>query len=478
MVVAWNAAMGFSVGLYSSIRRITGLVFAKGMGSTEETEGREARRNNRGKMTIRLFMVILLSMGGWAGDACAQLPNVVFLSVDTLRADRLGCYGHDSETSPAIDAFAKDGLLFEDCLCETPLTFPSFASMLTSRYPRSLGATRNGLRLPTEVSTVAELFHAAGYTTFCVQSNWTLKAKLSGLSRGFDVYDDHFNKKRWGVVLPEREAPEVTEIALRLLEKQSAAKPFFAWIHYTDPHAPYTMHLDYNPSGKRAWRLKNAEKVSVKYDSEVAYCDAHIARLLAALPENTQVLFVADHGESLYEHDYLGHGRRVYQTGLHIPLIIRGEGITPGRNTRPVRGIDVAPTLLGLAGIPVPENMEGQNLVAAFPASNRTRVVETYGGAVPRLPGMKALMSKKKPMRKAVVESGWKLILSERKTELYNLVEDPKELENKATAQPERVRALTEKIEQWDKAVVHGDAVHEKLSDEDWQALESLGYLE
>ena len=423
-------------------------------------------------MLVNLLSVLALLT---AADAP---PNVVLLSVDTLRADRLGCYGYALDTSPNLDALAEKSLLFEDCVCEVPLTSPSMVSMLCSRYPRMTGVTRNGLPLPRGVPTVPERFKQAGYQTFCVQSNWTLKDKLSGLARGFDIYDDGFNKKRWGFIKAERDADEVTARALRLLDKRDKDKPFFAWFHYTDPHAPYNMHKKHNPSGKRAWLLKNVEKVRVKYDSEVAFTDAWIGPLLEALPENTALLFVGDHGESLYEHGYLGHGRRIYQHEMRIPLFIHAPNVKPGRSKAPARGIDIGPTLLGLAGIAPVAGMLGTDLLAAPPAPDRVRVVETYGGAVPKLPGAKTLMADAPPMRQGVLLEGWKLIINGRKRELYDLSTDPDELENLAAGDKERVAALEALIKAWDEATGHGDVLEEHLSAEDRRALDALGYLE
>lgn len=409
--------------------------------------------------------------------ACAA-PNVLFLSVDTLRADRLGAYGYPLPTSPHLDAIAKNALLFEDAVCEVPLTGPSMGSMLSSRFPRMTGTTRNGLRMPPSVPLVSEQFQAAGYHTFCVQSNWTLKDKLSGMARGFDVYDDAFHKKRWGFMKAERDGDDVTRLALEYLEARPADKPFFAWVHYSDPHAPYKMHRNFRPAGKRAWRLGHEEKVRVKYDSEVAFTDGEIGKLLAALPPDTIVVFVADHGESLYEHGYLGHGRRIHQTNLHIPLIIRAPGLAPGRSAVPARGIDVGPTLLGLAGLPVPEGMLGLDLLKAEVPEDRVRVVETYGGAVPNVPGMKDAMAGAGPMRRGVLHQGWKLILDGDRDELFYLPEDPGELNNRADAEAARVTAMKELITRWEAATPAGKQGDENLNADDLKALESLGYLE
>lgn len=405
-------------------------------------------------------------------------PDVFIVSVDTLRADRLGCYGHSLETSPNIDRFAGEALLFEDALCEVPLTGPSFASIMSSRYPRLTGVTRNGLRLPDSVPTLAERFRAAGYETFCVQSNWTLKAKLSGLSRGFDVYDDDFHRRRWGLIKSERYADEVTARALDLLEKREGGRPLFFWVHYSDPHAPYRLHPLLDP-GRTAYRGEGqAGRSRRRYDSEVAYADYHIGKLLAALPrENAVVLFVADHGESLYEHNYVGHGRRVYQTCMRVPLVLRGPGVRPGRTPVPARLLDVAPTLLALAGLAPPETMLGRNLLQDEGVPSY-RFVETYGGAVPHLPGARALLADRPPMRQGVVQDGWKLILDGNHAEMYNLAEDPMEQNDVAEEMPERVEDLRRLIEEFNARTARGQASEAPLTRDDLEALESLGYIQ
>ncbi|MBX3179849.1 MAG: sulfatase [Candidatus Hydrogenedentes bacterium] len=408
----------------------------------------------------------------------AAAPNVLLLSVDTLRADRLGAYGYALPTSPNLDAFAREALLFEDAVCEVPLTGPSMGAMLSGRYPRMTGTTRNGLRMPDEVPLATDQFAAAGYHTFCVQSNWTLKANLSGMDRGFALYDDDFRKKRWGFMKPERDGDDVTDIALKFLAERPNDKPFFGWVHYSDPHAPYKMHRKFRPAGKRAWYLGHEEKTRVKYDSEVAFTDNEIGKLLAALPEDTIVVFVADHGESLFEHGYLGHGRKIYQNGMHIPLMIRAPGVDPERTATPARGIDIGPTLLGLAGLPVPDSMVGFDLLKENIPADRARVVETYGGAVPNLPGVKDVMAEAGPLMQGVIHEGWKLILEADRRELYYLPEDPAELNDRAAEDPDRADTLQQIIQRWEEATPVRAQGEENLNAEDLKALEALGYLE
>ena len=424
-----------------------------------------------------MFRAILLAA---LVACCAQAeprPNIVLLSIDTLRADKLGCYGYDKPTSPNLDRLAAEGLLFENATCEVPLTAPSMGAMLTSRPPRVNGATRNGVRLPDEIKTAPQLLQEAGYQTFCVQSNWTLKAKLSGIERGFDIYDDDFHDKRWGIIKPERNGPHVTERALKFLAERDTEKPFFAWIHFSDPHAPYKLHKEFKVWEQASWRLDKVGKVRAKYDSEIAFTDNEVAKVLAALPENTAIIFVADHGESLYEHDYLGHGRRIYQNNMHIPFVVRAPGLTPGRSTAPVTGLDVGPTLLGLAGLSPIATMTGVDVLKSPPAADRVRIFETYGGAVPNLPGAESIMATRGPMRQGVLQGHWKLIVDGKREELYDLAQDPGELKDLHKVNAAKVAELRAHLDLWEKAYPQTQEQAEALSDEDRQALEAFGYL-
>lgn len=406
-------------------------------------------------------------------------PNVILVSMDTLRAGNLGCYGYSSPTSPNIDTLAARSLVFDDAICEVPLTGPSFCAMMTSRFPRETGVVRNGIPLPEGVATVAEIFSDAGYETVCVTSNWTLKGKLSGLDRGFAVYRDAFHERRWGLVKSERDAADVTAIALDLLESRDAGRPLFAWFHYSDPHAPYKMRKGFEVTVASDVPKGRAGRVMKKYDSEIAYADALIGELLDALPqEDTYIVFVGDHGESLGEHGYRGHGRRLYQPGLRIPFMISGPGIEPGRSNAPARGLDVGTTLLGLGGLEAASGMRGLDLSGPGIALSRVRVVETYGGAVLNVPGAKELMTNLGPRLQGVLKDEWKLVLNGRRGELFNLATDPGEIENLAELRPERMEKLALIIRDWTLSVEEGIAAAAKLSEEDVEALESLGYID
>ena len=409
----------------------------------------------------------------------APAPDVFFITVDTLRADHLGMYGYERPTSPHLDALAAQSLVFEDCVCEVPLTSPSFGSMLSSRFPRSTATPRNGLPMPVSVPLVTERFQAAGYQTICIQSNWTLKRDLSGLDRGFEQYDDGMNTKRWGVLKSERYADEVTRRAIAALGKRDAARPLFCWLHYSDPHAPYRFHDRFHPWGVPLRKLDEVAQTRARYDSEVAYTDHQIQQVLEILPkENAFILFVADHGESLHEHDYVGHGRRVYQPGVRIPLFVHGPGIEPGRTVRPARAGDIGPTLLALAGLEPLPGMDGIDLLNGEAPGHRVRVLETYGGAVPNLPGAMAVMSGQPPMRQAVIDGAWKLIAGGPRDELFHLENDPEELTNLYDERPEEVARLRTFLKEWDARVPRLDPQEAHLDEDDLEALENLGYIE
>jgi len=426
-------------------------------------------------------MMRLLALVLAAGMACAApaRPNILLITADTLRADHLGCYGSRLGATPSLDKLAAASLVFEDCVCNVPLTCPSCAAMMTSLPPRMTGATRNGLPVAQGIPTLAELLQAAGWHTFCVQSTWTLKAKLCGLDRGFDLYDQDFHHRRWGLVNPERPADKVTDAALRLLRDRPAEQPFFGWVHYIDPHAPYQMHRHFDPWGKSPSTLTPRDWVRARYASEVAFMDREIGRLLEALPPDTIVVFTADHGESLFEHNYLGHGRRIYHDNLRVPLILHAPGITQARSSVPAQGMDLAPTLLGLAGVPAVPGMSGVDLLQNPPASDRMRFVETYGGAVPHVPGLRKMLANSGPTHQGVIAQGWKLILSgEHHKELYRLPDDPKEGHNLAENESDQVSALAGAVTEWNRQhhAVHPSA-HAELDEEDVEALRSLGYV-
>jgi arylsulfatase A-like enzyme/Tfp pilus assembly protein PilF len=300
-------------------------------------------------MRIGLAVVLLASNLALAAVP-AKKPNVLLITIDTVRADHVGCYGYGQIKTPTLDALAHDGVVFERAISQVPLTWPSHAAILTGTYPFQNGVQDfTGQPLEPRFRSVAQSFQQAGYATGAVVSAFVLDRSW-GLARGFDFYDDRFSAETFAakdIGLVDRKAGESVDHAITWLKKRPAA-PFFFWLHLYDPHSPY----DPPEPFRSAYRDR-------PYDGEIAYADQELGRLIAYLKQNhlydsTLVVMLSDHGESLGEHGEKEHGFFVYNATVHIPLIVKppaGSGIRPGRVARPVETVAVAPTLLELAGL-------------------------------------------------------------------------------------------------------------------------------
>ena len=277
-------------------------------------------------------------------------PNVLLVTIDTIRADHVGAYGAKGGATPAIDAFARDGILFEQAIAPAPLTLPSHASILSGILPFRTGVRVNGTdRVSAAVPLVAEAFAGAGYRTGAVVSALVLRGP-TGIGRGFAHFDDRFaaNADRdRRTALPERPCAETVERARAWLAEGSRADsraPFLLWVHLYDPHAPY------EPPAPFAERFRGRE-----YDGEIASADSCFSRLLESVdPAATLVVLAGDHGESLGEHGEKGHGVFIYDATIRVPLIVRlpGRRLAGLRVATQVRLTDVAPTLRRAAGLP------------------------------------------------------------------------------------------------------------------------------
>ncbi|MGC9054931.1 MAG: sulfatase family protein, partial [Candidatus Hydrogenedens sp.] len=247
-----------------------------------------------------------------------------------------------------------------------------------------------------------------------------------------------------------------------------------------DPHAPYHFHKEYNVHREKKEKISDKKYNKVKsYDSEIRFTDEQIGVLLKHIPENTTIVFVADHGESLYEHNYLGHGRKLYQNEVRIPFIIVSSKIKARRTDIPVRGIDIGPTILGIAGIHKTKSMLGKDVLNENINKERVRVIETYGGAVPKIPILRSLMKKSGPIMQSVIVENWKLIVKNDRKELYNIAEDPEELNNIGKKYPEKVLELQKVIKKWtENTPINTRKDEQKLSEEDLEVLRSMGYLQ
>jgi arylsulfatase A-like enzyme/Flp pilus assembly protein TadD len=379
------------------------------------------------RLTAAALSILLLALVGAAVWRHARLaPHVLLITIDTLRADHLGCYGDKGAETPVLDGLAGRGTRFAVAVAHVPLTTPSHASILTGLTPLRHGIRDNGgFMLPEGIPTLASLLHQAGYRTAAFVSGFPLEHRF-GLGRGFDTYDDRLpygdDPRRAAYV--ERRADATTEAALRWLAGAAADKapPWLLWVHYFDPHAPY------EPPGELAARFAQRP-----YDGEIAFVDRQLGRLFRGLEDkglaaSTLVLVTSDHGESLGEHGEETHGVFIYESTVRVPWIMAGPGVPRGGvATTVARGIDVTPTLLDLAGQPVPASMEGRSLKNAM--------------AVP-LPDAPAYLESEfarlqlgwAPLR-AWRTATWKLIDAPR-PELYALEADGNETHNRFAEEP------------------------------------------
>lgn len=297
-------------------------------------------------------------------------PNVLLVTIDTLRADRLGSYGYRLARTPVLDRLAREGVRFEDATVQVPLTFPSHVAILTGRYPSVFGIRVNGLTpLPATVPTVATRFKAAGYRTAAFIASAILD-RTYGLNRGFDLYDADLGRApKANVALAELQRPagDVIASVMRWLDARPP-EPWFAWVHLFDPHYPYEPPPRYLAlAGGRP------------YDGEIAYTDASLGTLIGRLDAASTILVViSDHGESLGEHGEDDHGFFLYDSTLKVPLIVRAPGLAPRVVREQVRSIDIAPTIEALAGLTADTWRDGESLVSLLQGQTRRDVPPSY----------------------------------------------------------------------------------------------------
>jgi len=456
--------------------------------------------------------LLVLLAAGCGGDD--PRPNVILITLDTTRADHLGYEGYERARTPVLDAMAASSVRFRRCFTTSNNTLPAHASILTGRYPHVIGLPRNSFPLLPGIPTVADRLRDAGYATAAFVSAEALASGL-GLARGFDLYDDTFDVQE--LDQRQRTATGTTDAVLEWLATDPP-EPWLVWVHYFDPHYPYTPpddHVvprdpDYDGEADgsmeyltRVWGYGDAEKITTTegdrnrlidlYDGEIAFLDTQLGRLLDAFdavdPHGRDLrILTADHGESLTEHDYLfNHGEYVYQPSMHVPLLVRFPGadpvagieaIDPATVWSPVTIMDVASTVYAVTGVAGPSNLDGRDLTplarGASPEAPRLlfgescrpwRVEEMFPRAYPNL--YKAQM---------VVRFPWKLIVTPFAStiELYDLDVDPDELHDVAADQPELVEELRGAIAGWRARTA--EAVGQ-LDRENLERLRSLGYV-
>jgi arylsulfatase A-like enzyme/Tfp pilus assembly protein PilF len=436
------------------------------------------------------MVTTMLELVRWRGALCLLLlcvqsneiaaehntaANVLLITVDTLRADRLNCYGYPSASTPVIDQLANEGFRFEQAYTQVPLTLPSHYSILSGTYPFYHGVRDNSQLTKKKPILVSELLQQNGYRTGAFVGSFMLDSRF-GLNRGFELYFDQFDLSRnqgFDLSHIERPAGEVVQNALRWITENN--RTFFAWVHLFDPHDPY--------SPPEPFKSRFAHS---PYDGEIAYVDHSIGILLAGLKEkgllaNTHILLTADHGEGMGEHKEHTHGFFAYDSTLHVPLIIRpanpfGKGKAIGDLAQ---SIDIAPTILRLVGLQPPEEMQGRSLAGLLKPKNNS--TEAQPDAVNRQGYFETFY----PLR----QFGWSELRGIRtarykfieapKPELYDLSADPYEKRNRYEDQQAVANQLREMLqEQVAKYVPTGELRQGRpLDPETLQMLQSLGYV-
>jgi arylsulfatase A-like enzyme/Tfp pilus assembly protein PilF len=406
------------------------------------------------------------------------------ITIDTLRADHVGCYGAQTVKTPTLDALAHDGIVFERAISQVPLTWPSHAVILTGTYPFQNGVQDfTGQPLAQQFRTVAQAFQKTGYATGAVVSAFVLDRSW-GLARGFDFYDDAFSAKTFekkDVGLVDRSAGESVAHAIRWLKK-TPRRPFFLWLHLYDPHSPYDSPEPYR-----------SEYRGHPYDGAIAYADHELGNLMAWLKQShlydsSLIVALSDHGESLGEHGEDEHGFFLYNATVHVPLIVKppvkppaGSGIVATRRRELVETTAVAPTLLQLAGLkdspdPIHAQFQSHALLetkagtnqGASQAANDPAYSETF------YPFSSFGWS---PLH--ALESDRFHFIEAPKPELYDLETDPGETRNIAAEQPATVAVLREKLQ---ALLAHNpftrpEAGAGNLSPDAQEKLRALGYF-
>ncbi|MEW6071236.1 MAG: sulfatase [Planctomycetota bacterium] len=469
------------------------------------------RRSARPLAALPLFLAALL--GGCGDGELQPARRVILITCDTLRADRMGVYGCPQPTTPALDAFAREAIVFDRAYSTAPLTLPSVCSMLTGRLPAAIGVEHNRQFLPSEVQTIAERLSGAGIATAAVVSNWVLVNPPGmppefGVRQGFAHYDATMTSREAVRGMPERVAPATTAAAIRWLERalDAGEDRFFLWVHYQDPHGPYVAPESFvrevdRPLGDEApvpfapgeegkggipvyQRLgdeRHPEYYRIRYDAEIRYLDAAVGRLLdflraRGLLADALVVFSADHGESLGEHDYwFCHGESLSGELLRVPLLVRYPAGMPHPRAREAEGhrrvdevvnqLDLFPTVLAAFGL-APGSGPGTSLLARSLPAGRV-AVQMLG------------LDDGSPRRRAVNDGRWRLHLGEGQApRLYDLAADPGEERDLAAEHPDVVAAMKERY----AAFLARDAGESlpgqtrALSAEEERILRGLGY--
>ncbi len=464
------------------------------------------RASRAGRLLGLVFLGTLAGCGGGGSSFDpSNAPNLVLISIDTMRPDFLGCYGYERDVSPAIDALATEGTVFEDVTSASPWTLPSHATMLTGQYPSTHGVETSERAL-TE-TTITSWLKQAGYQTFAVANAHNVGHPRYGLLAGFDP--DH------AVYVPEIEvnggpifnrAKLILQHGMRMLDARDPELPFFLFLHFYDVHTDFTPEERWRQAfvepyqgdmstvtiemvkkrnkvlrGQDVFRPEDFAFLEQMYDAEIRTFDERMKVFFdyleaKGLSDETVVCITSDHGEEYGEHGSILHGRTHYQELVRIPWILRGPGVPAGQRVeRPVHLVDVVPTLLSLAGMPALPGVDGYDATLSWRDPSA-------------LPSLRYLFSEadhnnlvngqtRNNFKKSVRLENWVLHynLVTGTKELYDLEKDAFERNDLAAQEPERVQQLFEKLEAYMQREGSAKDIGE-VSAEEQEKLEALGY--
>ena len=425
----------------------------------------------------------------------AARPNVVLYVADTLRADYLGAYGHAAPTSPRLDGFAREAVLFEDAWAQASWTRSAMASVLTGLHVGSHGVDREDRVLPAEAETLAEVLRAGGYRTGAFVANHLLGGRF-GFSQGFDAWNPGA-QTLYGAL-----ASDLAREALAWVD--SGPRPFFLYVHTMEPHAPYTPSAeDLRPFALDAYQGTTDTRALLRlgqlgtldpdglrflrsrYEGEVHQNDRAFGGLVdglraRGLDDKTVVVFTADHGEEFLEHGGTEHAKTLYQEMVRVPLVVRMPGGRPGgrREKGTVQQIDLMPTVLGLAGLPPPRALPGRDLRVRLTGSPAPETPAPVLFSEERFAVVDKVAARAGDLKLIFNNDGPALWRAKAHLELYDLASDPLERRNLAASRPIAVAFLERRLEAFRKAQAQGAAQSVALSPDEREQLRALGYVQ
>ncbi|MCP4895738.1 MAG: sulfatase-like hydrolase/transferase [bacterium] len=429
-------------------------------------------------MSCRQFYVLVLLCSALLTVGCLkeQPLNVLLVTFDTTRADHIGCYGKGDGLTPHVDGLAAEGVRFAKAYSAVPLTTPSHATILTGKYPFSHGVRDNGqFVLPEQQETLAEILKGAGYRTAAAIGAFPL-TKRFGTDQGFDLYDDKVERTvtallgeqevpKQRLFFDERRAGRVNEALAPWIEA-NRDEPFFVWAHYFDPHQPFQPPAPYD-------QLYTHDR----YLGEIAYADENFGKLLDLLRklevyDRTLIIFASDHGEGRGEHNELTHSLQVYDTTVHVPLIIKAPGMPAGLTVEaPVATVDILPTVLDILDIALPEDVQGRSLQSVMNGESDVDPPNIYAETLsPRLGFQWGEL-------RALIKGNLKYIYGPR-PELYDVVADPHELHNLVISHAEIADRMQAELADFLSAnATEGVNATVAVDEKARQQLMALGYL-